>query len=254
MVDVAEASLAQPIRAVAGAPPPRLIVLSDFRLLRDGLELALARSASVSVVGTADLAATPREIAEHRPDALLLDASGASALAAVRPVREALPGIRIVAFGVAEAEEAILACAEAGVAGFVAPGASVDELVAAVHGAVRGELVCSPRAAGLLLGRLRALVAAPRPGPQAGRDPLTRRESEIAQLMGDGLSNKQIARRLGIQGATVKNHVHSILAKLRLNRRGEVAAQLGRGLLRGLASVAGVGLPLGHEVVDRVAA
>jgi DNA-binding NarL/FixJ family response regulator len=60
------------------------------------------------------------------------------------------------------------------------------------------------------------------------RDGLTRREHEIAALIGEGLSNKEIARRLRIQNPTVKNHIHSILGKLQLRRRGQVAAHLHR--------------------------
>jgi DNA-binding NarL/FixJ family response regulator len=201
------------------------MVLSDVRLLREGLVQVLSKTAGIQVVGEADLLGTPDQIVRCDPDALLLDASGGDAFAKLLLVRAALPDLRIVAFGVAEADEAMMAWAEAGAAGFVARGASAKDVVTALRGAMRGELVCSPRAAGLLLGRLRAL-AAPRLAVFPSRYPLTQREREIAQLMRDGLSNKLIARRLGIRIATVKNHVHSILAKLHLSRRSEVAAQL----------------------------
>ncbi len=203
----------------------RLIVLSDFRLLREGLVQALSGAAGIQIVGEADLMDAPNRIAQHDPDVLLLDASSTDAFGKMILIRAALPDLRIVAFGVAEADEAMMAWAEAGAAGFAAPGASAKDVVAAVRGTMRGELVCSPRAAGLLLSRLRALAAA-KTNTCPDHYPLTQREREIAQLMRDGLSNKQIARRLGIQSATVKNHVHSILAKLHLSRRSEVAAQL----------------------------
>jgi DNA-binding NarL/FixJ family response regulator len=85
---------------------------------------------------------------------------------------------------------------------------------------MRGELVCSPRTAGMLLNH----VAKPSSGPD--NDVLTPREREIVSLMSEGLSNKHIARQLGIQNATVKSHVHSILSKMHVRRRGEAAAQL----------------------------
>jgi DNA-binding NarL/FixJ family response regulator len=142
-----------------------------------------------------------------------------------------MPDVKIVALGVAEVEQVVMACAKAGVSGFVAPSGSVKDVVAAVHSAVRGELVCSPRMAAMLLNGVSALVA--RPLADVDNDTLTQREREIVLLMSDGLSNKQIARSLGIQNATVKNHVHSILSKFRVRRRGEVAAQLRRGNVSG---------------------
>jgi DNA-binding NarL/FixJ family response regulator len=113
------------------------------------------------------------------------------------------------------------------VAGFVGLDGSIADVVAAVQSAIRGELECSPRTAGMLLRRVSAASTL---------DELTRREREIMRLMTDGLSNKQIARALDIRVATVKNHVHSILGKLGVQRRGEVAAGARKGSLWALAS------------------
>lgn len=253
MRGVFEASVLQsPLPGGAAVAGLRLVVLSDVRLLREGLVLALSEAAGIAVVGQAELMVAPDLIARQDPDALLLDASGAEAFDAMRAVRALLPDLRIVIFGVDEADAALMEWAEAGAAGFVAPGASAKDVIAAVHGAMRGELVCSPRAAGLLLSRLRAL-AAPKPDLCPDRYPLTQREREIAQLMRDGLSNKQIARRLGIQSATVKNHVHSILAKLHLSRRSEVAAQLSPKPAVRLTDLLG-GASLGREIESLAAA
>jgi DNA-binding NarL/FixJ family response regulator len=89
---------------------------------------------------------------------------------------------------------------------------------------MRNELVCSPRIAGMLFRRIAANGSERSHGPDNGA--LTRREYEIVSLMTEGLSNKEIARQLRIQIATVKNHIHSILAKLHVRRRGEVAARM----------------------------
>ena len=155
-----------------------------------------------------------------------------------------MPDVKIVALGVAEVEQVVMACAKAGVSGFVAPSGSVKDVVAAVHSAVRGELVCSPRMAAMLLNGVSALVA--RPLADVDNDTLTQREREIVLLMSEGLSNKQIARSLGIQNATVKNHVHSILSKFRVRRRGEVAAQLRRGQIGGPENLVLPKLPTGR--------
>lgn len=215
-------SLAAPV-----APQrPRVFVLSDIRLLREGVVLALAQQASVQLLGSSDLSMPPRHIADLAPDVLLLDFIGQGALDVAHLIRAAMPNVRIIAFGVAEIEHVVMECAKAGVAGFVAPNGSVKDVVAAVHSAIRGELVCSPRTAGMLLSHVSALAARPR--GDFDNEALTQREKEIAQLVGEGLSNKQIARTLGIQSATVKNHVHSVLGKLKMRRRVEIAAQARR--------------------------
>jgi two-component system, NarL family, nitrate/nitrite response regulator NarL len=101
---------------------------------------------------------------------------------------------------------------------------------------MRNELVCSPRIAALLFSRV-AVIGSER-SHASDNGALTRREHEIVSLMTQGLSNKEIARQLRIQNATVKNHIHSILAKLHVRRRGEVAARMhGSALLwRGVPS------------------
>jgi two-component system nitrate/nitrite response regulator NarL len=223
---------------------PRVFVLSDICLLREGVVLALSQESSVEVVGSSDLATPPCHIATLSPNALLLDITMPGSLDVSQPIRSAMPFAKIVALGVAEVEQVVMACAKAGVSGFVAPSGSVKDVVAAVHAAVRGELVCSPRMAAMLLSRVSALAA--RPSAGLDNDMLTQREREIVALMSEGLSNKQIARSLGIQNATVKNHVHSILSKLRVRRRGEATAQLRGGRFGGPENFVLPKLPIGR--------
>ncbi|OIQ66168.1 response regulator protein VraR [mine drainage metagenome] len=215
---------------------PRVFVLSDIRLLREGLVSALSLQPSVLVVGSSGLSEPPRQIADLLPDALLIDITVPGGLDAWQLIRGSMSEVKVVALGVAEIEQAVMACARAGVSGFVAPNGSINDVVAAVHSAVRGELVCSPRTAAMLLNLVSALNG--RPSADPDKSMLTQREQEIVLLLNEGLSNKQIARSLNIQSATVKNHVHSILSKLRVSRRGEVAAQLRRGRVGGLENFA----------------
>jgi DNA-binding NarL/FixJ family response regulator len=201
---------------------PRLHILSDLRLLREGVAAALAQQPTVEVVGSSDLSASPRGIAELAPDVLLLDITVPGNLNLSQPIRDAIPRAKVVCLGVAEIEPVVMACARAGVSGFVAPNGSVNDVLAAVHSAVRGELICSPRTAGILLNRVSALAVSRLVDESS--DALTQREREIARFVGEGLSNKQIGSALGIQSATVKNHVHSILGKLKMRRRIEIVA------------------------------
>ena len=208
-----------------------VFILSDIRLLREGLVSALSLHSSIAVVGSAELATAPSNIGAAGADVLLLDIVSPHGLDAALPIREALPDLKIVAIAVAEVDKEVMACAEAGVSGFVSRDGSIQDVVAAVNCAVRGELVCSPRAAAMLLSRVGTLAARRSALPENGT--LTRREHEIVSLVSEGLSNKEIARQLRIQNATVKNHIHSILGKLHVRRRGEVAQYLRRAGSRG---------------------
>jgi two-component system, NarL family, nitrate/nitrite response regulator NarL len=209
---------------VAGARPA-VFVVSDVRLYREGLAFSLSRRAELEVVGAAALGPDAlTAIARCRPQAALLDFTTPHAIEWVRQLDHTVPGIKIVAFAVGEIDHELIACAEAGIAGFVTRDGSVDDIVRAVLNAQRGDIDCSPRIAGLLFRHVASLSEAKR--DSAPRSALTRREREIAALVNEGLSNKEIARLLRIGAATVKNHVHNILEKLHVSRRGEAAARL----------------------------
>ena len=215
---------AAPARA-APAPAVRAMVAASVRLYRDGLAASLGAAMDVVAV-TADAGETLSEARRLVPDVLLLDVSLDGALRLVQSVRAAAPGTRVVAFAVDDAaDEQVLACAEAGVAGWVGRNASAEDLVEAVRCAARGELRCSARTAALLSRRLAELSR----GRAAPADPaaqLTPREAEVGEFLSRGLSNKHIARELGLRPATVKNHVHNILEKLEVRSRGEAGARL----------------------------
>ena len=131
---------------------------------------------------------------------------------------------RVVLLAVPELEEEILACAEAGVAGYVTRNGSLEDLVVAIDSVGRGEVICSARVAGALMRRVAALASERRGLP--GHEPLTSRELDVAALLEAGFSNKEIAGRLCIEVTTVKHHVHNILEKLCVSRRGEAAVKL----------------------------
>jgi DNA-binding NarL/FixJ family response regulator len=209
----------------AGRDAARVIIVSDVRLFREGLAHSLMRERAIEVAGvygSADEAISA--LHETTPDVVLCDISQAHGLTAVRRLVAAQPPARIVAFAVAPDESDVVACAEAGIAGYVPRDGTVDDLVRAVEHATRGEALCSPRVAGNAFRRLARLSKTAGP-PATGLSP---RELEIVGLIDEGLSNKQIARRLVITVATVKNHVHNILEKLNVRRRTEAAEVLRR--------------------------
>ncbi len=195
-----------------------LLVASDVRLYREGLVGVLAGRFEL-VGAAADRASAVEAARTVQPDVVLVDLAMEESCETISGVAAA--GLRVVALGVREVEDDVVACAEAGVAGYVTREAAIDELVDVVESVARGESLCSPRISALLLSRV-AEVAHRRHDAPASR--LTPREAEIVRLIDEGLSNKQIAARLSIEVATVKNHVHSILEKLEVERRGEAAA------------------------------
>jgi len=211
----------------------RVLIVSDVRLYREGLAHILAEERRLAIVGaTADPQVAVRLIVQHGADIALVDMAMPPGFAAIRGLAAAAPDLKVVALGVRETEQDLIACAEAGVAGYVPRAASVEDLVAALESVGRGELLCSAQTAAALLRRVAALAAG-RGGSAQPLSNLTRREREIGGLLEAGLSNKDIAVRLGIEVATVKNHVHNVLEKLQVHRRGQAAARLqGRTAIR----------------------
>jgi len=202
----------------------RVFILSDVRLYREALLMALARLQAFEMLGVEDLshAAVARVIGLH-PDAIILDISAVESLATARFLGISLPMVRVVAFAVSEIDHLVIACAEAGIAGYVGRNGSEQDLVTAVECALRGELYCSKRIAGLLSRHVVVLSTQSSRPDQHPR--LTQREHQILNLVGEGLSNKEIGCALRIGDATVKNHVHNILEKLQVRRRGEAVAR-----------------------------
>ncbi len=201
----------------------RVLVVAEIRLFREGLAEMLRAEPEIDVVATAAGAdEAVRALRQLAPDVALVDMAIPDNKWLVRALVEAVPGACIVALAVPEIEREVLACAEVGVAGYVTRDGSIEDVVAAVESAARGEVLCSPRMAARLFQRVATLALERSPNIESR---LTTRELEILDLIDQGLSNKEIARRLTIQLSTVKNHVHNILEKLNVSRRSEAAAR-----------------------------
>lgn len=200
----------------------RVIVVSGVRIVRDGLADAIGRSRQDGQIEScASLAAAAELVQDPSVSVLVLDMSMPSALAFARALTSRRPDFQIVAFAVSDADPALIACVEAGITGFVPCDGSIDLLLSTLDAIERGEALVSPKLAATLMRRL---VRLGRDAEPANPIQLTRREQEILSLIDRGLSNKQIASCLSIEPPTVKNHVHNILEKMRVHRRGEAAA------------------------------
>jgi DNA-binding NarL/FixJ family response regulator len=211
----------------SGSMAIRIVVASEIRLYRDALERAFREASGIDLVGTASGAEdTLKHVELLRPNIVLLDMAMIDAFAVAKQIPRVSRGTRIVALGMPEVEAEIIACAEMGIAGYVPRGGSLDDAFEAVYAVARGELRCSPRIAGFLFRHI-ATISHTRssPDPVVG---LTAREAQILRLLQEGLSNKMISRNLGIELPTVKNHVHSLLAKLGVHRRAEAVSLIHR--------------------------
>jgi DNA-binding NarL/FixJ family response regulator len=200
----------------------RVMIVSAIRLYREGLERTLAENEHIHIVGTAASAfEVLSNLSAIKPDVILLDVAAGNSAATIQKILEQAPNTQVVALSVPDNDSELIAYAEAGVSGFVTRDGSVDELIASIKAAAAGELQCSPKVAGLLIKRVATLAT--KHHKDGLVTSLTRRELNIFKLIGQGYCNKEIARALHIEIATVKNHVHSILKKLQVNRRAEVA-------------------------------
>lgn len=218
----------------------RVLIVSDVRVVQEGLHSVLAGRDEIDVVSTVDTLRAREHSARLQPDVILFDAARRDSVELLKDLVASAPNSRVVAFGVKETDEEILALAAAGTAGYVCNSAESSDVVRVLEQVMCDELPCSPRTAASLYRRVAALsrseadpVGVDNGQGQGNHDrgngqhhgvPLSRRELQIARLIDCGLTNKQIGRELGIEAATVKNHVHNMCEKLDVHRRGEAAA------------------------------
>jgi two-component system, NarL family, nitrate/nitrite response regulator NarL len=218
--------------------PVRVLIVSDIRLHRESLVQCLASFAGLTVVGHSS---SPTEalhaVIECRPEVILLDIGSERSLELATLLNHEKPTVKIIAYGVHDREQEVIACAEAGVGGCFPWDGSLSELAAAVIGSRRDEMCCSPKAVTALFRRVASLTRlAP---PESDVLPLTGRETEILTHIARGLSNKEIAQQLNIEVPTVKNHVHNILEKLQVSSRHHAVRRMRMEALRSLGRIAG---------------
>ena len=209
--------------------PPTVGIISRARFYREILIAALGRKLGVVTLDLLDGGReTMERVSRYSPDVVLLDAIPQLLLELVPRIQKRSRSSRIVALAVEGSDRQVVALAEAGIAGFVLRESSLAEMVATVRDAINGELRCSPRVTAALAQRVCTL--ADRRDGRPNETPLTAREAQVLTLINQALSNKEISTRLSIEVATVKNHVHNILEKLAVHRRGEAARIAGRGI------------------------
>jgi DNA-binding NarL/FixJ family response regulator len=207
-----------------------LLLVNRSRLICSVMAAALEGETDIQVVGSATSVDEALSLVRSENcDVLLLrnNLPNEGALELTQALNEYDLAVKVLVIGMAEQEELILHFIEAGAAGYVLSTESVTDLVRNIRAAARGEALVSPEIAGALMSRITELTAV-RPVPEYRYRldrvaDLTPREQDVLDLVGEGLSNQEIADRLVIEVGTVKNHVHSILQKLDAGDRDEAA-------------------------------
>jgi DNA-binding NarL/FixJ family response regulator len=207
-----------------------LLILSDIRFIREGLAEVLARDGAFQIAGVAgDVEQACAVMSATTPGVILIDASLPHAIAAVATLRQFANSAMIVAFALTETETEVIAWAQAGIVGYIPRDTPLTALVHLLNSIVHGEQECPARIVSGLLHWICQHTKNMTPLESVGgQSTLTAREQEIAQLIGANLSNKEIARNLGISLATTKSHVHNIFSKLRISKRTEAALRFGK--------------------------
>lgn len=206
----------------------RVLLVDDQPLFRTAIASLINAQDDFTVVGEAENGLIAVERAhELRPDLVVMDVEMPvmDGVEATRLLTEQLPGIRIVMLTVSDSEEHLFDAVRNGASGYLLKDLRPDQLYDMLRSVMRGETPISPGVAGLLLSEVRSGNWTAVEAPSAAQGPpITQRELEILQLVAEGLSNKQIGRRLSITEGTVKNHVHNALEKLHLDNRIQAAS------------------------------
>jgi len=181
----------------------RVMVASEVRLYRDALQRVLHEVEGITVVGVASSAdEVVKRACMLAPGVVVVDTAMIDGFSAARPLAHGMQAGGVMVLCIPEIPAEVIACLPSGILGFVSRDGTSAVLLDAIRAAGRNGVTHKVQGGGCI-------------------DELTEREMEILRLMQQGVSNKTISRHLGIELSTVKNHVHSILAKLGVHRRGE---------------------------------
>ncbi len=196
----------------------RVLLVDDQALFREGLATLLGLNPELEIVGEAgDGAAAVELCARLRPEVVLMDLRMPmmDGVEATRRILAAQPAVRILVLTTFEEDEEVFAAVRAGAAGYLLKASPSEKLLEAIRAVAAGESVLQPSVTAKLLAEFnRMAVRTERRAVQPLPEPLSGRELGVLQCLCDGLSNKEIASRLGIAEGTVKNHMTNVLGKL----------------------------------------
>ena len=205
--------------AEPGPAPLRVFLLDDHELVRRGVRELLEGEGDIEVVGEASTAAEAlARVPAARPQVAVLDVRlpDGDGVTVCRELRSQFPDLACLMLTSFSDDEALMGAVMAGASGYVLKDIRGGDLVGAVRTVAAGGSLLDARSTAQVLARMRER-------PKDPLDVLTEQERKILELIGEGLTNRQIGERLYLAEKTVKNHVSSLLAKLGLQRRTQAA-------------------------------
>ncbi|HEV8356761.1 MAG TPA: response regulator transcription factor [Gemmatimonadales bacterium] len=214
-------------RMNAPGGPIALILIDDNRLLREGIAAMIRTQPGFKVLAlSADVDEALATAREARPDVILLDfgLEDHDSVSLTAKVRDEVPEARVIIMGLLPVHEDVAMYVHAGASGFIMKDASSEEFFATIRAVAGGAEVLPQALTSSLFSQIVRDAARRSKARIQESVQLTNRERQVIDLLGEGLSNKEIATRLHIAVHTVKSHVHNILEKLALRSRLEVAA------------------------------
>jgi DNA-binding NarL/FixJ family response regulator len=200
----------------------RVLVADDHALFRQALRSVLAEESDLELVGEAgDGEQAVAMAVDLAPDVVLMDVRmpKLAGIDATRQIGAAMPAVKIVMLTVSDEEGDLFEAIKAGASGYLLKEVDPTEIADAVRQIHAGHSLLSPVVASKLVSEFAAISK--RADERSTRPSLTPRELEVLQLAADGMTNRQIGRRLGISENTVKNHIRNILEKLHMHSRME---------------------------------
>ena len=202
----------------------RVLLVDDHDLFRTGLRNLLSEQ-GLDVIGEATTGSEAvAHVREMTPDVVVMDLNmpAMGGVEATRHIAEVAPLTRVVMLTISDEDRDITDAILAGACGYLLKDASIDDLVAGIQAAARGEALISPHIASKVLQRMRA--TSPQPAMEdLIRTELSEREIEVLKLLANGKDNAVIAAELHISPKTVKNHISNILMKLQIDNRIQAA-------------------------------
>ncbi len=201
----------------------RVLICDDQVVVREGLRAILSTAPGIQVVGEASDGAEALELVpQTQPAVVLMDLKmpGMNGVQATRAIRDRCPGVRVLVLTTYDADEWVFDAIRSGASGYLLKDTPREGLIAAIKGTAAGKTHVDPAVAGKLFEHAARVTALPQ---TSIADDLSPRELDVLRLLGRGLNNADIARRLYLSEGTVRNYVSAILAKLDVSDRTQAA-------------------------------